>query len=171
VYADAHVVTDLIGAMRASGVDAVFADLVYVDRSDLTRVRRYYDSGSWRPDRFRFGWMPAHPTFFIKRQCYVRQGLYSLDYRIAADYEMLVRLLHCGRASYTHVPRAVVRMRVGGASTRGIRHSWVLNREIVRACRSHGIRTCLPLLLLKIPAKLVERVRRRPRRPPHAAPG
>jgi glycosyltransferase involved in cell wall biosynthesis len=160
-YADSHVVTDLVTAMSAANADAVFADLVYVDQSDTRRVRRYYDSSRWRPRRFRFGWMPAHPTFFIKRKFYERHGLFSLDYRIAADFEMLVRLLYRGGATYTHVARPVVKMRTGGMSTRGLRHSWLLNREIVRACRANGIWTTLPLVLMKTPAKLMETVRPR----------
>jgi glycosyltransferase involved in cell wall biosynthesis len=163
-YVDAHVVSDLVTAMRAANADAVFADLVYVDQSDARRVRRYYDSSRWRPSRFRFGWMPAHPTFFIKRKFYERHGLFSLDYRIAADFEMLVRLLYRGGASYTHVARPVVRMRTGGMSTRGLRQSWLLNREIVKACRANGVWTTLPIVLMKTPAKLMETLRRRPSR-------
>lgn len=159
-YSDSHVVSDLIKAMANADVDAVFADLVYVDRSDSKRVRRYYDSSRWNPRLFRFGWMPAHPTFFIKREWYARYGLFSLDYHIAADFEMLVRLLHRGGATYTHVRRPVVRMRAGGMSTRGLKQSWVLNREIVKACRANGIWTTLPLVLLKIPAKVMETARR-----------
>lgn len=159
VYMDSRVISELIAALSAAGSDAVFADLVYVDQDGGGRVRRYYDSGGWRPSRFRYGWMPAHPTFFIKREWYEHCGLFSLDYRIAADFEMLVRLLHRGGASFTHVPRAVVKMRVGGVSTRGLRHSLLLNREIVRACRANGIWTALPLVLLKAPAKLLERWR------------
>jgi glycosyltransferase involved in cell wall biosynthesis len=163
-YVDADVVTDLVTAMRSANADAVFADLVYVDQSDTRQVRRYYDSSRWRPSRFRFGWMPAHPTFFIKRKFYERHGLFSLDYRIAADFEMLVRLLHRGGATYTHVARPVVRMRTGGTSTRGLRQSWLLNREIVKACRANGVWTTLPIVLMKTPAKLMETLRRRPSR-------
>jgi len=159
VYADARAVGDLIAAMQAAQADSVFADVVFVDGTDPQRVVRYYDSGRWRPSRFRFGWMPAHPTFFVKRDWYERLGLYSLDYRIAADFEMLVRLLHKAQATYVYVPRAMVRMRTGGASTGGLKQSWLLNREIVKACRVHGIRTALPLLLLKLPLKLLELVR------------
>jgi len=159
-YIDRRVISDLVCAAQAANVEAVFADLVYVDPVDTTRVRRYYDSSKWSPARFRFGWMPAHPTFFIRREWYTRCGLYSLEYRIAADFEMLVRLLHCGGASYTRVNRPVVRMRLGGISTRGWRHSLLMNSEIVRACRTNGIWTTLPLVLLKVPAKLLEFVRR-----------
>jgi len=154
-YVDSRVVTDLVGAMERAGVDAVFADLVYVDRLNAGRIRRYYDSSRWNPSRFRFGWMPAHPTLFVKRECYRRCGLFSLDYRIAADFEILVRLFYRAGATYTHVERPVVKMRAGGMSTRGLRHSWIINREIVRACRANGIWTTLPLVLLKIPVKLL----------------
>jgi len=158
VYANPRAVGDLVAAMQVANAEAAFADVVFVDRLDMQRVRRYYDSGRWRPSRFRFGWMPAHPTFFIKRDWYVRLGLYSLEYRIAADFEMLVRLLYRGKASYVYVPRVLVRMRLGGASTGGLRQSWILNREIVRACRANGIWTTLPLVLLKMPLKLLELV-------------
>ena len=160
VYTDTHVVTDLVNAMENANVDSVFADLVYVDQSDMNSVRRYYNSAKWSPNRFRFGWMPAHPTFFIKREWYTRCGLFSLDYNIAADFEMLVRLLYRGKATYVYVPRPVVKMRTGGLSTRGLKQSWVLNREIVRACRANGVWTAIPLVLLKIPMKLVETLRR-----------
>lgn len=159
-YADSNVVSDLMTAMLRAHADAVFADLVYVDPADKCKVTRHYDSSRWHPGRFRFGWMPAHPTFFVRREWYLRCGLFSLDYRIAADFELLVRLLFRGGATYTHVPRAVVHMRAGGLSTRGIRQSWLLNREIVRACRANGIWTTLPLVLLKTPAKLLELLRR-----------
>lgn len=160
VYSNSHSVSALMAAMVEARADSVFADLVYVDPTDMSRVVRYYDSGRWNPSRFRFGLMPAHPTFFVKRELYARVGSFSLDYRIAADYEMLVRILYRARASYVHVPRPVVRMRTGGVSTRGLRQSWLLNREIVRACRANGLWTALPLVLLKLPLKLLEIVRR-----------
>jgi glycosyltransferase involved in cell wall biosynthesis len=160
IYSDSKVVSSLMAAMTAAQADSVFADVVYVDRSDPSREVRYYDSGRWRPSRFRYGLMPAHPTFFVRRELYSRVGRFSVDYRIAGDFEMLVRILYCARASYVHVPRPVVRMRRGGISTRGIRPLWLLNREIVRACRSNGLWTALPLVLLKIPLKLLEFFRR-----------
>jgi glycosyltransferase involved in cell wall biosynthesis len=156
LYVDSRVISDLMDTLRATGSDSVFADLVYVEQDDTAKIRRYYDCARWRPSRFRYGWMPAHPTFFIKREWYERYGLFRLDFRIAADFEMLVRLLYRGGASFAHLPRPVVKMRMGGISTRGLRHSLLLNREIVRACRINGIWTTLPLMLLKIPAKLLE---------------
>ena len=160
IYSDSKVVSALISAMIAARTDSVFADVVYVDRSETTRVVRYYDSGHWRPARFRYGLMPAHPTFFVKRELYSRVGPFSLEYRIAGDFEMLVRILYRARASYVHIPRPVVRMRRGGISTRGLRPLWILNREIVRACRANGLWTALPIVMLKFPLKLLEFFRR-----------
>lgn len=158
-YTDNTVVRQLIECMEESGSDTVYADLVLVDAEDTNRVIRYYDSSTFNAGRLRFGWMPAHPTFMVKRSLYESYGGYSLDYRIAADFEMIVRLLHTAGASYSYLPVVGVKMRVGGASASGLRNSWVINREIVRACRTHGIKTSLARVLIKIPAKLMEYLR------------
>ncbi len=160
VYATPRAVRLLVGRIQEAGADSVFADLVLVDSQDNNKVLRYYDSSRFHPRRLRYGWMPAHPTFLAKRELYEKWGLYSLSYRIAADYEMMVRLFHKAGASYVYLPEVVVEMRAGGVSTGGLRNSWVLNREIVRACRENGLKTSLPRVLLKIPAKLIEYVRR-----------
>jgi hypothetical protein len=150
-----------MGALEKNRVDCVFADLVYVDPSDPQKVLRYYNSGQFRPSKFRWGWMPAHPTFLAKRSLFEKVGLFSLDYKIAADYELLIRMLWVSRASYVYIPKALIRMRAGGVSTSGLRHSLLLNREIVAACRANGIYTNLAMVLTKIPLKLLEVIRGR----------
>jgi len=159
-YADDSSVSRLIACMQATDADTVFADLAIVDGKDTERTIRYYSSGAFHPDRLRYGWMPAHPTFFVKRELYKTHGGFSLDYRIASDFEMVARLLHTAKASYSYLPGVVVKMRAGGASTSGLKSSWILNREIVRACLANGIKTSLPRVLLKIPAKLMEYIRK-----------
>lgn len=159
-YVDETCVRQLIGRMEAEGKDTVFADLVMVDSKDTNRVVRYYDSGAFHPARLRYGWMPAHPTFMVKRSLYKKCGYFSLDYRIAADFEMVARLLYAEGASYTYLPMVVIKMRAGGVSTCGLKSSWLLNNEIVRACRANGIATSLALVMLKIPAKLMEYINR-----------
>jgi glycosyltransferase involved in cell wall biosynthesis len=154
VYINSSAVSELIGAMTAACTDSVFADLLVVDQDNLLIVKRYYDSSFFKPSRFRYGWMPAHPTFFVKKSAYDDVGLFSLDYKIASDYEMLIRILLVKRYTYTYLQKPVIKMRYGGASNSGLYQSWVLNSEIVRACRAHGIWTIFPLLALKIPRKL-----------------
>ncbi len=154
IYINDHAVSELIKKMLSEDADSVFADLIIVDPDNLNKVIRYYDSSYFEPSKFKFGWMPAHPTFFVKKALYDKVGPYSLDYQISADYEMLIRLLWVQKASYTYLQKPVVRMRYGGASTADLSRNLLLNREIVQACRANGIYTNLFLVLLKIPAKL-----------------
>lgn len=156
IYVDTSVVRRLIEKMQQDRAETVFADLVQVDPNNTNRIIRYYSSKSFSPNRLRYGWMPAHPTLFVMRKVYDEWGFYSLKYQIAADFEMMVRIFHKGKISYTYLPEIVVRMRVGGISTRSFRNVWILNTEIVRACRENGLATNIVLILLKIPAKLYE---------------
>lgn len=158
IYAGRESVRRLIQTMEAYRVDSVFADLVMVDRKNIDRIVRYYDSSKFSVGRLRYGWMPAHPTFMAKRSLYQQYGGFSLDYRIASDFEMVARLLYVAGATYAYLPEAVIRMRAGGLSTSGFRNSWRLNNEIVRACKANGLRTNLFRVLLKTPEKLMERV-------------
>lgn len=160
-YMESNSVSKLMNKLVESGADSVYADLIVVERFNLNRVLRYYDSSFFSPGKFRYGWMPAHPTFFVKRLVYECVGNFSLDYKIAADYEMLIRILWAHKFSYAYLPEPVIRMRYGGASSAGISRNWILNREIVIACRKHGIWTALPLLALKVPRKLLGLIRGR----------
>ena len=159
-YADKSAVSCLMSKMGSAGADSVFADLVMVDSQNINRIMRYYKSSSFNPERLAYGWMPAHPTFMVKRDLYVKHGGYELDYRIAADFEMIARLLYKVGASYVYLPKVVIKMRVGGVSTRGVKSSWILNNEIIRACRANGIKTNLLKVLLKLPLKAMEYIRR-----------
>lgn len=158
VYMHHHIVSEMMELMQEKGTQVVFADLILVAQNDSSKVLRYYDSSHFHPDKFRFGWMPAHPTVFVKRELYQAVGPFEIDYQIAADYEMLIRMLAIKKASYAYLPKPIVRMRSGGASTAGISRNWILNKEIVRACKENGIYSNLAMLLLKIPAKLWGRI-------------
>jgi glycosyltransferase involved in cell wall biosynthesis len=154
VYINNQVISKMMALLQEKNAQVVFADLILVDQGDDSKVLRYYDSGHFHPNKFRYGWMPAHPTVFVRRELYQSVGPFSTNYQIAADYEMLIRMLAIQKASYAYLPKPVVRMRSGGASTAGISRNWILNKEIVRACKENGIYSNMAMLLLKIPAKL-----------------
>ncbi len=154
VYLYPQAISDLMSAMQNAKADAVYADLVLVDQHDHSKVLRYYDSSYFHPRKFKYGWMPAHPTFFVKKKVYDEVGPFAIDYQIAADYEMLIRILAVQQTPYVYVPKAVVQMRSGGASTASLMRNWVLNQEIVRACKDNGIYSNMAMLLPKIPLKL-----------------
>lgn len=159
-YAGSRSLGRLIDVMEENAADTAFADLVMVDRAHTDRIIRYYSSRNFHPERFRYGWMPAHPTFMVRRSLYQRHGGFRLNYRIAADFEMIVRLLHGTGATYAYLPEVIVKMRIGGISTASLSNIWRLNNEIVRACRANGLQTSLGRVLLKTPAKLLELLRR-----------
>lgn len=156
LYTDATSVSRLVQKMKSSGSDTIFADLVYVSRHNSNRIIRYYDSSNFHPGLLRCGWMPAHPTFLIKRALYEKWGGYRIDYQIAADFEMMVRLFYKAGVSYSYLPYVAVKMGIGGISTGGFRNSYILNKEIVRACKENGLETNLLRVLLKFPAKILE---------------
>ena len=92
VYMSDQSVNELMGLMQKEQVDVVFADLILVDPIKTDQLVRYYDSSYFKPSRFRWGWMPAHPTVFVKKTLYALVGPFATDYQIAADYEMLIRI-------------------------------------------------------------------------------
>ena len=159
-YSDATVIETVVHEFVKRQVDSVFADLVFVASDDTKKIIRYYDCSNFSPDRFAYGWMPAHTAFFVKRGCYEQFGLYKTNYSIAADYELLVRFLWKHRLSYCHIPRVIIKMRTGGISTRNLRSNWILNQEIVRACAENGLRTNLWKVYSKYFMKIFQLVRR-----------
>jgi len=140
--------------------DIVFGDVVFVDSDDTDKIVRFYNSARFKPWKLRFGWMPPHPATFIKKSSYNSTGQYSLDYRISSDYEMFVRLLMVNASVISRLDSVLVKMRAGGVSTSGFKSSLLLNREIVRACRSNGIYTNFFFILFKFPLKVMELFRK-----------
>ena len=138
-----------------SRVDAVYADIRFVREGETVetlreaKTVRYCSAAKWRPWMFRFAAMVPHPSFYVRRECFERLGGYSLDYRICADFELELRYLYLAKLRAAYLPECVVVMRMGGMSTAGWRSNIVINREDLRALRSHGIWSCLPLIYLK----------------------
>jgi glycosyltransferase involved in cell wall biosynthesis len=140
-YCNEKIISAVADSFEDTQIDAVYGDLIFVDPDNLNRTVRTYSSAKWSPARFAKGYMPAHPTFFVRRKYYESFGLFETDYQIAADYEMLIRLLYVHKLNYKYLPLTMVKMRKGGVSSNGIKSNIILNREIVRACRKHGIKT------------------------------
>jgi len=160
VYVNSQVISTVVATLAETQADCIFADLVYVSNDNLDKVVRYYSSAPFTPCRFAYGWMPAHPTVFIKRWAYERYGYFKTDYKIAADYELLIRFLAKHQLPYAYAPQVWVKMRTGGISTKNLMSNWILNREIVRGCAENGIRTNLFKVLSKYFTKIFQLVRR-----------
>lgn len=123
-------------------LEALYGDIHFVKDEDLTRCTRYYSSKSFRPWKLRFGFMPAHPSFYVRREVYEEYGLYDLQFRTSSDFEMMVRLFAKNKIKTKYIPMDFVTMREGGASTADMEAKKNVNNDIVASLKKHGIFTC-----------------------------
>lgn len=155
-YHRRDIISRVVEAFRNERTQAVYGDVRFVNSDNLDKTVRYYSSRNFSPNRFRYGFMPAHPTFFTYRKYFEKFGYYKIDYHIAADYELLIRFLYTHQLKSKYLSLDFMKMRTGGASTASIKSNILLNKEIVRACSENGIWTCMPLLFLKYFIKVFE---------------
>lgn len=140
---------------RDPELTAVYGDIRFVKGGEtVEEVRgaktvRYCSAAKWRPWMFRFGAMAPHPSFYVRKEAFERLGGYSLDYRICADFELELRFLYLAKLKRAYLPGCMVTMRTGGASTAGWRSNVEINREDLRALRSHGVWSCTAIIYLK----------------------
>lgn len=161
IYADSGVVSSIVEGIRGLGtgqIGGVYGDLEYVQWGNTQKRVRYWRSGEYRVERFRRGWMPAHPTVYLHRECYEKFGGFREDFQIAADYELMVRMLAVGGVRMGYVPRVLVKMRVGGKSNASLRNRLQANREDRRAWEVNGGRVPFGLRWMKPMRKLLQYV-------------
>jgi len=155
-YPHKDVVRRVVETLLTSGKEAVFGDVKQVDPDDITKVTRHYSSRGFRREKFLKGFMPAHPTFFTKKEHYDTFGHFKTDYKIAADYELLLRFLYVNGLSFEYIPEILVKMRAGGVSNESLKSRVLINKEIVRACAENGIQTNMFNLSLRYFKKVME---------------
>lgn len=139
MLAHPQVVADVAAAFTDPGVDAVYGDLDYVARGDPGRVLRHWRAGPFAPQRLRRGWMPPHPTLFLRRRVFDAFGPYDTRYRIAADYDAVLRYFGAGGIRAVYLPQVLVKMRTGGESNRSLGRILRKSREDYRAIRRNGV--------------------------------
>lgn len=159
-YENNDVISSIAREFETKEVDSIFADLVYINHDQPHKVVRYYNSANFTPSKFAYGWMPAHPTFFTKKNIYEKYGLFKLDYKIASDYELLTRFLAKYKISYSYIPKVIIKMRTGGLSTKNLKSNWIINKEIVRACKENGIETNIVKVYSKYFTKFLQLIKR-----------
>lgn len=126
-------------AQQIKDTDAIYADIHYVSSSNLQKCTRYYSSKYFRRWMMRFGFMPAHPTFYCRRECYKRYAMFDTNFKIAADFEQLLRLIFINRIRTRYIADDFVTMRTGGISSSGISSHKQIFQEHMRAYRKNKI--------------------------------
>jgi len=155
-YPHHRVLSRVRGQLEHSGADLLYADLNYVEARDFRRVVRAWKSGEYHSRSFYRGWMPPHPTLFVKQECYQQTGGYRLDLGTAADYEFMLRLFMVQKARATYLAKTIIHMRMGGVSNKGWKARWKANRMDRKAWQLNGLKPYFFTLLLKPFRKLAQ---------------
>lgn len=155
-YAFPSVISEVIEAFKSGSYEAVYGDLEYIDANDATVVRRKWVSGAYKIGSFLNGWMPPHPTFFVKREVYQAHGTFRLDLGTAADYELMLRFVHREKIRLGYVPRVLVKMRAGGASNSTLKNRLAANRNDRLAWKINNLTPKFYTLWLKPLRKIVQ---------------
>lgn len=135
-YMNKDVLSEVVELFSDVNVDACYGDLVYVDQHDTRNTMRYWKSKPYTPGLFQSGWVPAHPTFFVRKTVYDKLGAFNLNYRLAADFELLFRFIEQHKVKTKYLPKVLVKMRLGGATNNSLINVYNQNKEIVTILRS-----------------------------------
>ena len=153
VYKNSQVLTAVMDAFKAN-VSIVYGDIEYVKYNDLSKVVRKWKAGVFRSGKFKWGWMPPHPGFFVKKSCYESFGLFNLNLSTSADYELMLRMLEVHHLSCNYIPKTITSMRVGGASNSSLKNRLIANRNDKKAWTIHPINPFWFTFILKPLRKL-----------------
>ena len=139
LLANASVLSRLANIFADPSVDAVYGDLIYVSKGNPDQVVRYWRAGNFSRSLLDWGWMPPHPTLYVRRSVYRQIGLFDTTFRIAADYDFILRLLSRKGVKVRYIPEVLVKMRMGGASNCSLRNIVRKSSEDLRALRRNGV--------------------------------
>lgn len=155
-YTHPQVIEHVVKALQEDNADAVYADLYYVDRNDTSKIFRKWKSGHYKHGMFYKGWMPPHPTFFAKKSCYQKFGMFNLNFNSAADYELLLRLIHKHQIKLAYLPEFIIKMRVGGKSNQSFSNRLKANQEDRKAWKVNDLKPKFYTLYVKPLRKIVQ---------------
>jgi len=152
--AEPIVLSKVAKAFDDAKVDGVYGDLQYVNKEETSKIVRYWKSEQFTPDLLKKGWMPPHPTLFLRKEVYEKHGNFNLNYKIAADYDLMLRIFSDPHLNFKYLPMVFTKMRVGGASNRSLKNIKLKSQEDLRALRANGITNPLKVLAYKNFSKL-----------------
>lgn len=160
VYSGNSVLSKVMQRFLRTGCDAVYGDLVYVKRDNLNAIKRTWISGKYRDGDFLRGWMPPHPAFFVKKECYNRYGLFRTGFKTSADYELMLRFIHKHKIQLEYLPETLVKMRLGGQSNLSVKNRIEANREDRRAWEVNDLKPGILTLIRKPLSKITQFLQR-----------
>lgn len=153
-YTSDTIISEVIELFQNKKTDCVYGDLQYVDRNNTDIVKRNWISGEYKKEKFLKGWMPPHPAFFVRKECYEKYGMFNTEFKSAADYELMLRFLYKHNCTVAYLPKLIVKMRVGGKSNISLTNRIKANREDKKAWELNGLKPALFTFIQKPLSKL-----------------
>jgi glycosyltransferase len=160
IYSTKFVLSKIAAIFENGEVDVCYADLQYVQQHDLNKVIRTWKSGNYKPGYFHLGWMPPHPTVFVRRRVYETTGYFNTSLKSAADYELMLRIFVKHRFNIHYLPEFIVKMRTGGISNASFAHRILANKEDRKAWKLNDLRPGIFTLYLKPIRKITQFLKR-----------
>ncbi len=148
-YTDNSVIEKVVNTFKKDNADAVYGNLYYVDKDDTSKIKRKWHSGKYTEGAFLNGWMPPHPTFFVKKEVYDKFGKFNLQLTTAADYELMLRLIHKNKIKVAYLDEFIVKMRIGGVSNVNVKNRVNANMEDRKAWEMNGLKPRFYTLTVK----------------------
>jgi len=154
MLADKFTLEEIHNAFIKSGADGIYGDLVYIKRANSNKVIRNWKSEAFQIGKLKYGWMPAHPSLYLRKTIYDDYGVFNLNYKISADYDFILRVFSSETFRFRYIPQLVIKMRIGGESNNGIRSIRNKSMEDYRILKNNKISKPLWALTCKIMRKL-----------------
>lgn len=155
-FADDTIVNQIAEQFNNNDIDGLYGDIAFIKKDNKDKVARYFSSSKFTVRKFKYGYMPAHPSFYVKKEIIEEVGYYKVDYDICADFEWVVRIMLNSKYKIQYIPLLMVKMRLGGKSNKDFKSILRLNKEIYRGCQENGIKTNLLNIYLKYFTKIFE---------------
>ena len=147
MLASPHIISELVEALRKTQAFGVYGDLQYISKLNSSKVIRYWKSSLFSKSLLKKGWMPPHPTLFLKKEVYKKHGIFNINYNISADYDFMLRVLKDNTLTFLYLPKVIVKMRVGGASNKNLKNIIQKTKEDYKAITSNKIGNWFTLIL------------------------
>lgn len=155
-YTNTNVIQNVVNKLEQTNADALYADLFYVDKNNTSKIHRKWKSGNYSLEKFLNGWMPPHPTFFVKKTIYEKYGSFNLSLNSSADYELMLRFIYKEKIKVAYLPEFIIKMRLGGKSNVSLKNRIIANKEDRKAWRINNLKPYFFTLYIKPIRKIVQ---------------
>jgi glycosyltransferase involved in cell wall biosynthesis len=155
-YMSNDAIESVVNELNKKQTDSLFADLIYVEENNTDKQVRYWKSNEFVKGSFKKGWHPAHPTFFVKNEIYKKYGYFDLSFKLAADFELMLRFLEKHQISSCYLPKPIIKMRLGGATNKNFKNIYNQNIECYRAFKVNQLPVSILYPLYRLLPKLIQ---------------